>query len=122
MRCITCGKEGVFTIASTTKTKVYLKRTCTACCKVAATQHKILKLTHTIPDSNCQCCGAGGKLILDHCHQSGNFRGWLCLSCNIGIGKLGDSEEALRRALDYIVRSNNNNTPPSVITKEHDSA
>jgi len=121
MLCNTCGNEGTFTIAATTTTKVYLKRTCTVCCKIAATQHKILKLTHTTPSDKCQCCGASGKLILDHCHQSGNFRGWLCHSCNVGVGKLGDNEEAIRRALDYIVRSKNTIDGPSVITKEHDS-
>ena len=105
MLCNTCGNEGAFSVAATTTTKVYLKRTCKTCCKVAATQHNILKLTHTASGDKCQCCGASGKLILDHCHQSGDFRGWLCQSCNVGIGKLGDSEEAIRRALDYIVRS-----------------
>ena len=119
MLCITCGNEGVFSIASTTKTKVYLKRTCAACCKAAAAQHKLLKLTHTAPsDSRCQCCGTVARLSLDHCHASNTFRGFLCMSCNVSIGKLSDSEEGLRRALDYIVRSKDTLNSPSVITKE----
>ena len=56
----------------------------------------------------CECCGGPpGKnrfLSLDHCHKTGEFRGWLCQKCNIGIGKLGDNEEGVLRALDYLRR------------------
>jgi hypothetical protein len=27
-------------------------------------------------------------LDLDHCHDTGRFRGWLCYSCNGAIGKI----------------------------------
>jgi hypothetical protein len=118
MICNSCGNEGAFSIAATTITKVYLKRTCKTCCKVAVAQHKILKRTHTVTSEKCQCCGKSGKLILDHCHLSGAFRGWLCQSCNVGIGKLGDSEEAIRRALDYIVRSKNIEVGQCSLTKD----
>jgi hypothetical protein len=53
----------------------------------------------------CECCGGpGGKLAmaLDHCHSTGAFRGWLCGKCNCAIGKLGDNEEGLQRALAYL--------------------
>jgi hypothetical protein len=55
----------------------------------------------------CECCGGNGKraLSLDHCHSTGQFRGWLCDNCNLGIGKLGDSVEALQRALEYLKRA-----------------
>jgi hypothetical protein len=56
----------------------------------------------------CECCGrlpASKPLMLDHCHVSGVFRGWLCVNCNLGIGMLGDSANALRQALNYIERS-----------------
>ncbi len=53
----------------------------------------------------CECCGgAPGKraMHLDHDHETGKFRGWLCSSCNRGIGLLGDSLERLQRATDYL--------------------
>ena len=55
----------------------------------------------------CECCGKENRraLALDHCHESGRFRGWLCDKCNLGIGKLGDTVEALERALAYLKRS-----------------
>src|SRR5690606_973341 len=49
----------------------------------------------------CECCGQlpGKKsLAVDHCHETGKFRGWLCTNCNTGIGKLGDGIEGLIRA------------------------
>jgi len=55
---------------------------------------------------HCECCGKTNRraLALDHCHATGEFRGWLCDSCNMGLGKLGDTVEALERALAYLKR------------------
>lgn len=40
-------------------------------------------------DDRCQlCCHTSQYLALDHCHASGAFRGWLCLSCNQMFGKI----------------------------------
>ena len=41
-------------------------------------------------------------LHLDHCHDKGTFRGWLCKPCNVGIGMLGDDIAGLERAIDYL--------------------
>lgn len=40
---------------------------------------------------------------LDHCHETGVVRGWLCGSCNLGIGMLKDSAEILKSAVNYLV-------------------
>ena len=55
----------------------------------------------------CECCGKTDRkaLSLDHCHETGTFRGWLCSACNLGLGKLGDSLEALERAIAYLRRA-----------------
>lgn len=47
-------------------------------------------------------CTRTFRMSLDHCHITGKFRGWLCFACNTGIGKLGDTEEGLLEALNYI--------------------
>lgn len=54
----------------------------------------------------CECCGQPNRraMALDHCHATGKFRGWLCDSCNMGLGKLGDTVDALERALAYLKR------------------
>ena len=41
-------------------------------------------------------------LAVDHNHNTGEIRGLLCASCNIGLGKFGDSEEILARAVNYL--------------------
>lgn len=58
-----------------------------------------------------ECCELCGKpepstrgLCLDHDHETGAFRGWLC-HCNTSIGGLGDNVAGLRRALDYLERA-----------------
>ena len=58
----------------------------------------------------CACCGVdakddkGGKLHLDHCHVTGEYRGHLCGSCNRGLGMLGDNLTGVQLALDYLKR------------------
>jgi hypothetical protein len=46
-------------------------------------------------------------LSVDHCHGTGHVRGLLCMSCNQAIGKLGDDENGLLRALNYLRGSTN---------------
>ena len=57
------------------------------------------------PGTPCDCCGRSfEKLHLDHEHTgAGEWRGWLCHSCNIGIGHLGDSLEGIARAHAYLL-------------------
>ena len=74
---------------------------------------KNMKLTYQLKKENpyphkdptCECCGTKSDkevLNLDHCHDDKTFRGWLCRSCNIGIGALGDNIEGLERAMSYL--------------------
>ncbi len=40
---------------------------------------------------HCEMCGRARRLVLDHCHDTGLLRGWLCQSCNVMEGRSGDS-------------------------------
>ena len=42
----------------------------------------------------CQICGVykRGKMVIDHNHKTGEFRGCLCSVCNLEIGRLGDGQ------------------------------
>jgi DNA-binding PadR family transcriptional regulator len=58
----------------------------------------------------CECCGAidlvlDKPLCLDHDHRTGAFRGWICDSCNVGIGRLGDNLEGARNAVAYLEKN-----------------
>lgn len=42
------------------------------------------------------------SLSVDHCHATGRNRGLLCHQCNTSLGKLGDTPDAIARALLYV--------------------
>jgi hypothetical protein len=41
--------------------------------------------------------------VLDHCHHTETFRGWLCHNCNSAIGSLQDDSNNTLRATNYLV-------------------
>jgi len=46
--------------------------------------------------------GVNVKVVADHDHYAGRWRGFLCDSCNTGIGRFRDDENILRNALAYL--------------------
>jgi hypothetical protein len=67
---------------------------------ITLTQYELLSL-----DRNNRCDNCGDeceKLVVDHDHHTGELRGLLCYSCNVGIGLLGDSLDGLERAMCYL--------------------
>ncbi len=56
----------------------------------------------------CESCGRpesrkGKRLSLDHCHRTGQFRGWLCFHCNTSLGKLEDDLSGVLKLVNYLV-------------------
>ena len=43
-----------------------------------------------------------GSWVLDHCHETETFRGWLCHKCNRALGGFDDCIEILGRAITYL--------------------
>ena len=56
-------------------------------------------------NSICACCASRNSLRLDHDHETGKFRGWICYACNRGIGELGDDLAGVRQAATYLERA-----------------
>lgn len=52
--------------------------------------------------SKCDICGLEGPTVWDHCHSSGQHRGWLCLNCNQSLGLFIDNPAILARAIGYL--------------------
>ena len=62
-----------------------------------------------MPPEVCDCCGRpnknGRKLAWDHDHATGDFRGWLCHSCNVTLGQVADNVEHLAKLIAYLSKS-----------------
>ena len=85
----------------------YMDNVCRECKRQLTRVRKILLDENPRPGENtpCACCGKVKKLHLDHDHSTDEFRGFICQSCNHGLGHLGDNIEGIRRALAYLQRT-----------------
>lgn len=51
----------------------------------------------------CELCHQfNRRIVFDHCHTSGRFRGWLCDRCNKVLGLMKDDPKLLRKMADYL--------------------
>lgn len=52
----------------------------------------------------CEACRGTSDRVMqwDHCHQSLQFRGWICWRCNSALGMVGDSEFRLKALIKYL--------------------
>jgi hypothetical protein len=95
----------------------YLRTECKECTKKLIKERKELRAKHEYPPEDYQCpiCGRiaeecqgeGSKRasawVIDHCHKTNTFRGWLCHKCNRGIGAFGDDTKLLQKVLEYLI-------------------
>jgi len=55
------------------------------------------------------CCAICSQVLsrdhIDHCHVTGKVRGILCRACNLGLGMFKDDIETMKKAIDYLRRS-----------------
>jgi hypothetical protein len=78
-------------------------------------QQVVSKIRKTAPPKPtvCECCGRNPDIdttirgwAMDHNHITEEFRGWICQTCNIGLGHFKDSVEGLTKAIDYLEQTN----------------
>lgn len=114
--CNKCKKELPLSCFSKHSGSNYLRPECKECNNILSKQRKDLRATHGQPPNNytCPICGrdegsistGGGnkksKWVLDHNHQTNTFRGWLCHTCNMGLGAFADNIEILKKAIGYL--------------------
>jgi hypothetical protein len=75
------------------------------CCAICGKQEKDL-----VSNFTKRSTGGVRKSVwrLDHDHVTGEFRGFLCDNCNMGVGKLKDDPEIILKALWYTKTNNGN--------------
>lgn len=93
-----------------------IKRKCRSCARNQSKLIKELREQHPYPgdDYSCPICqreleeiAQHGQTrlqnwVLDHCHTSETFRGWVCHHCNVGLGAFNDDVERVRKAVKYL--------------------
>lgn len=62
---------------------------------------KIKEAGRPIPDQ-CEICDEQTKLVFDHCHKEGHFRGWICNRCNRTLGFVQDNIDILIKMKEYL--------------------
>ena len=73
-------------------------------CKACYTSRENLKVRlkkgyNSLMTDHCECCGQTDvKLQLDHCHETEKFRGFICRSCNMTLGRNGDNYASIKEA------------------------
>jgi len=70
-----------------------------------AEQHGTCAVCGEPPSSKNTRAHWNGKLCVDHDHETGEVRGLLCFTCNVGLGNFGDDVERLRRGARYLERT-----------------
>jgi len=104
--CKLCSKEKTLDRFhnSSNNTSRYDTR-CKVCASKDAALRNAMRITYkSIKPKVCDCCGepSNKSLVVDHCHNTLKFRGWLCASCNLGIGHLGDNIEGVEKAIAFL--------------------
>ena len=103
--CKTCGEEKLdceFVKADGQHRAT--RNRCKDCHKKQSDLRKKLRKENPPPDAGiCPICQHHtDKWVLDHCHTNETFRGYICTSCNSGIGLLHDDPDILIRASEYL--------------------
>ena len=71
---------------------------------------RLEKIAGRLRPSECEICGRGGRICFDHCHSTGEFRGWLCINCNMVLGGVQDNPELLRNLALYVEKHRDGKT------------
>ena len=57
-------------------------------------------------NKRCAICKKKKPLVIDHCHNTKQFRGLLCRECNLLLGFAYDKKEILCNAITYLEENN----------------
>jgi len=72
--------------------------------------------------NSCVCCGLKKKLFVDHCHNTKEVRGLLCLNCNTMIGHAHDNHKNLLSAARYLRKKQQQKTEGQLVLFREEDA
>lgn len=101
-QCVVCKQEGDRK-SNLKASKKYQVKT-----KYGLSMEEVQQL-YEAQGHKCAICQYGFdstyKTQIDHCHETGNVRGLLCINCNWLLGKSQDNPTLLREAANYLEKS-----------------
>ena len=114
--CNKCNQLLPLTAFSAHSGANYLRPECRSCNQELTRVRTELRQKHGMPSEGycCPICkgdeegvkGKGntrnGSWVLDHCHNTDSFRGWLCHKCNRALGGFNDDISLLQNAIEYL--------------------
>ena len=115
--CKTCEKElplenfepnrKFYDPTSSEKYRSLRRPSCISCRSTKIPIDKVAKKSYPKPPAefNCPICHAtvlAKDARLDHCHETGTIRGYLCNGCNTALGSFKDSVSVLNRAIVWL--------------------
>jgi len=118
--CIKCNEEKPLSkFAPRTRDKngnpTEHRNDCTDCQKEKSKEVSDLKKNHAAPDVETYVCPLclrdkddlaytkwKNPFVLDHDHDTGEARGWICQDCNTAIARLHDNTATARRMISYM--------------------
>jgi len=113
--CTKCKEYLPVSFFPSSPDKLYkVRNECKKCTSKLQKEVEKLRNIYGMPDDDyiCPIClrdkeeaaeGASKKSwVLDHCHDTGTFRGWLCGKCNRDLGNFNNDIDTFKRAIIYL--------------------
>ena len=114
--CSKCNKKLPLASFSVSSGANFLRPECKKCNAELTRVRNALRAKYGMPKEGhvCPICdrvetdvaGKGGlrngAWVIDHCHDTETFRGWLCHSCNRALGGFSDNVDILKKAIIYL--------------------
>lgn len=110
------GKQKRWSITNGEVTEHLNSRQCLSCDSNDAKVRRNLEKQFPYPEKEvCDACDTDFThhprrkkryLVLDHCHDTNEFRGYVCTRCNTSVGGLGDNREEILKRTEYLTPEN----------------
>ena len=113
--CKKCNKYLPISFFPYSPDKLYkVRNECKKCRAKLQKEVEELRKVYGMPDKDYKCpiClrneeeASEGETkrswVLDHCHDTNTFRGWLCGKCNRDLGNFNNEVDTFKKAIEYL--------------------